>query len=76
MRQLTKEEIKKLASVPGVRRIAVENFLFTLTNNRTPGEALRNLEYDAKLYKWDAKTVGVIKKGIRMAMREDINATT
>jgi len=33
MRELTMEEIEKLATRPGVKKIAVENFLMTVHHN-------------------------------------------
>ena len=62
---LTAEQITKLASGAGVRRIAVENFLGTL-GSLTAYEAMQNLYLDAGLYKWNAATVAAIRKGIKL----------
>lgn len=69
MRELTTSEIEKLARRKGVRRIAVENFLMTVTNNPNSSTAFSNLFLDAKLYKWNAATVKAIQKGIELASR-------
>lgn len=63
MANLTEEDIESLASRPGVRRIAVENFLGTL-DGLTLYEATGNLKLDAKLYKWNVATVNAIQDGI------------
>ena len=60
------EEIEKLASGKAVRRIAVENFLMSLTTEGNDAEwnAYLNLDMDARLYKWNAATRKAIKRGI------------
>lgn len=67
LRKLTIKEIKKLASRKGVNRIAVENFLATLTNNPDLETAIRNLEKDAVLYNWNYATRKAILDGIKLA---------
>ena len=62
---LTKEQIDKLASGKGVRRIAVENFLGSLGGSDRMGASM-NLHADAKCYKWNAATVNAIRKGINL----------
>lgn len=58
-------EIDALASRPGVRRLAVENFLSTLDHpGARLGDALANLVADAQAYRWDAATVEAIRDGI------------
>ena len=69
MRELTTQEIEKLASRKGVKRIAVENFLMTVTNNKTASIAYSNLFMDSRLYKWNAATVKAIQKGIELSDR-------
>lgn len=69
LRKLSLEEIEKLSNRPSVRRIAVENFLMTLTNNPDEYSALANLQMDAKLYKWNKETVKAIKDGIKLACK-------
>ena len=71
MRKLTAEEIEKLAMRKGVKRIAVENFLMTVTNNANERNARMNLEMDARLYKWNAKTVRAIGEGIQLAFQHE-----
>jgi len=65
MRELTKSEIKRFASRKGVRKMAVENFLSSMPSD--PSDALRNLEYDARLYNWNAATEEAIRDGILKA---------
>ena len=69
MRKLTAEEIEKLAMRKGVKKIAVENFLVTMTNNANERDAWMNLEMDARLYKWNVKTVRAIGDGIQLAFQ-------
>lgn len=57
------ERIEALASQPGVKRLAVENFLCTI-DGLTRDEALANLEQDTKAYKWNAATGRAIRLGI------------
>lgn len=67
LRNLTVEEIKQFSSRPGVRVIAVENFLMTISANRLPMYAYLNLDADAHSYKWNQQTVQAIKDGIDLA---------
>jgi hypothetical protein len=64
--KLTTDQIKGLANGKGVRRIAVENFLISLGQERNALEATLNLHADAKSYGWNAVTIAAIKKGIRL----------
>jgi len=61
--KLSMERIEALASQPGVKRLAVENFLCTI-DGLTRDEALANLEQDTKAYKWNAATGRAIRLGI------------
>jgi len=65
MRQLTDREIAALAGRAKVRRIAVENFLGTMGEDRMAAHG--NLALDAGLYGWNAATVAAINKGIELA---------
>jgi hypothetical protein len=65
MRQLTSEEIEKLASRKGVRRIAVENFLSTMGSDSSA--AYGNAEQDTRDYNWNAPTRNAIYAGISLA---------
>ncbi len=65
MRKLTNEEIDKLASEVGVRKIAVINFLSTMGDNEF--NAIQNAELDSRLYKWNMATRSAIIKGIKLA---------
>jgi len=69
LRKLDNDEIERLANKPGVKKIAVENFLMTVDNNDNAMYAGMNLGEDAKSYKWNAATVSAIKEGIRLADR-------
>jgi len=65
--KLAPEEIKQLASRKGVRRIAVEDFLLTVTNNEDYVTAYANLALDRRLYNWNSATVKAIAIGIELA---------
>ena len=62
---LTKEQIEKLAARKGVKRIAVENSLMSLSGNKAHDYA--NIEVDARLYKWNAATLNAILKGVSLS---------
>lgn len=62
---ITEEQIIELSSRPGVKRVAVENFLMSL-NDSTYQEMVGNCEMDAASYKWNTATVGAIREGILM----------
>jgi len=64
--KLSYARIEALASLPGVKRIAVENFLATL-GDLTREEALANLEQDVRSYKWNVQTGRAIQQGIMEA---------
>jgi len=57
-------KVEQLANKTGVKTIAVQNFLISVGNNGSVGNALANLESDARMYKWNARTVNAIQKGI------------
>lgn len=69
MRKLLSEEIEKLAARPKVKRIAVENFLCSLPLEIGWANNLKNLDTDAKIYRWTRQTHKAIKDGIAMAYR-------
>lgn len=64
---LSSEVIAKLAARKGVRKIAVENFLFSMTGDAS--ECFNNLEMDARMYKWNAATYKAISDGIAKAFK-------
>ena len=66
--KLTDRQIEVYASRPGVRRIAVENFLGSL-GGVTASDARENLHLDEGLYRWNAATVRAIADGIDEAER-------
>ena len=68
MRKLTNEELDKFAAREGVRKIAVENFLMTVTNNSSARIAELNLREDAVRYKWNPATCQAIKDGIALSV--------
>ena len=63
---LTNDKIIELAKKPGVKQIAVENFLITVDHNIDKMSAELNLEMDAKSYGWNQATISAIKEGIRL----------
>lgn len=67
LRKLSIDEIRNLADRPNVRRIAVENFLITVTNNPDAFCAIMNLRKDAILYNWNVETRKAILMGIELA---------
>jgi hypothetical protein len=72
IRNLTSAEIESILSkkkFAKAKRIAVENFLMTLGNNRNIFNAYANLEMDARLYSWNAATCTAINKGIEIGSR-------
>ena len=70
MRNLTLQEIETLLQkYQGARRIAIENFLSTVANNKYVFEANNNLKRDAILYGWNKQTVLAIREGIKLAQR-------
>ena len=66
-RKLTDAELDELASRPGARRIAVENFLFSIPPSATPARMRANLDLDTRLYHWNAATVCAIRAGLKRA---------
>ena len=67
MRELRDSEIAELATRPGVKKMAVENFLFSMPDNITAHGQRANAMMDAKLYRWNAATLDAIMSGIAMA---------
>lgn len=68
MRKLTSGEINVIVSCnPKAKKIAVENFLATMGDDKF--DAMSNLGYDAKSYKWNTATVRAIAQGIKMACK-------
>lgn len=65
MRKLTKKEIERFANMPGVKKIAVENFLMSMGEDLN--NALGNLGLDAKSYRWNKETVNAILEGMWLA---------
>jgi hypothetical protein len=63
---ITQQRIAELAAKKGVRAIAVENFLGSL-GGLSERDARANLSQDAGLYRWNAASVGAIRKGITEA---------
>ena len=70
MRALTLQEIKQLASRPGARRIAVENFLTTMGDDKEV--AIVNWALDSKSYGWNDVTRGAIIAGIKLASLKSV----
>ena len=61
---LSDDQIEKLANRKGVKRIAVENFLYSI-GDLSYGESIQNLNLDSRLYKWNAATRNAISAGIK-----------
>lgn len=68
---LSQERIRILSSKKGVRAIAVQNFLSTVSANPDIMCALLNLQADADSYKWNGETVNAIRQGIVEYFREE-----
>ncbi len=68
LRQLSADEIKCFSERPGVRKIAVENFLMTMGDSYV--QAVANLLLDASLYGWGDETFWAILYGILFAVEE------
>ena len=68
---LSGKDIDKLASRKSVRRIAVENFLGSLTTEGDSAEwnAYMNLDMDAVMYDWNSSTIKAIKSGIKKTFK-------
>ena len=65
---LTAEQIEKLASRKGVKRIPVENFLGSLDGSNFL-DALANLNMDSRLYGWNAATIKALQDGITLTFK-------
>jgi len=65
IRRLTLKKIEELAGRKGVRRIAVENFLFSADLTMGFSIHMANLDLDTKLYRWNAATRNAIATGLR-----------
>lgn len=63
-RQLSYAEVGRLSSRKGVKKVAVENFLLTISEFNDYRDACMNLEYDSRLYNWNMGTVNAIQDGI------------
>lgn len=65
---LTEAQISKLAAMPNVRKVAVENFLFSL-DGLDYFSAACNLVQDARDYGWNAATQTAILMGLDLAAK-------
>ena len=61
---LTSNRIQELSNQNGVRKVAVENFLYSVGANPNKYCALLNLESDAISYSWNEETENAIRQGI------------
>jgi metal-responsive CopG/Arc/MetJ family transcriptional regulator len=74
LRNLHVEEVDRvIESMPEssrsrVKRIAVENFLFSVGANRNRAAAIMNLLVDAQQYRWNEQTIHAIVLGIDAAL--------
>ncbi len=64
--KLAFDKIETLASMSGVKRVAVENFLMSM-DGLTRDEARANLEQDTVVFRWNTATGRAIQQGIEMA---------
>lgn len=67
--ELDDTAIDRLASKPGTKRVAVENFLISLDPALTRQQHLANLALDARMYTWNRTTVNAIREGIDLHHR-------
>ena len=73
MRNLTPQEIEiLLQKYQGARKIAVENFLSTVSACAIKYYALQNLQKDRMAYGWNIDTYLAIREGINIANNRDI----
>ncbi len=64
-RRLFSVELEMLCRAPGVRRIAVENFLSSVDFSMPLHFHLANLKMDSKLYGWKDATILAIYCGLK-----------
>lgn len=70
LRNATFEEIRALLrKYPHARKIAVENFLSTVSGCECDDYAILNLRSDARLYGWNHDTVHAIAEGIKLTSK-------
>ena len=69
MTPLTSSQITSLASMPDVKRLAVENFLFSMPKDLTYQEQKLNAVNDVRAYKWNRATAKAIYQGIALAYK-------
>lgn len=67
MRKLDLKEIQELASRPGIKKKAVENFLLTVHINTSEPAAYLNMIRDAEMYNWNMETQEAIYEGILLS---------
>ena len=73
LRDLTGPEIEKvLKKFPNAKKIAVENFLMTVSQCQNKYYALANLDKDRLLYGWNMDTVRAVRKGIDIASKVQV----
>lgn len=61
------KEIERLANKKSVKKVAVENFLMSLSGN-TLADSI-NMGYDADMYNWNSATINAIKQGINLSKK-------
>lgn len=66
IKPLSAETIDNFASRPGVKRIAVENFLCSI-HGSSKSDAFSNAKQDARSYKWNDTTLEAIIEAIAQA---------
>jgi len=66
---LTRFDIEMLSERPGVRKVAVEKFLYSMPCEFI--EAIRKLGHEAKIYHWNEATEKAILHGILKAFGKE-----
>ncbi len=68
---MDRQKIFALSERPGVKPIAVENFLFSLDMALPKAAHMANAIRDQKLYNWNMKTLDAITEGIELAYKAE-----
>ena len=72
MTPLTSSQIETFASMSDAKRIAVENFLFSMPTDLTYQEQIQNCANDVRAYKWNRATAKAIYQGIALAYSKNL----
>jgi hypothetical protein len=70
--EIAKKIVEKvLQKYPKAKQRPVQNFLLTSIGYKYTDQ-LMNLEYDARLYKWNPATVNAIHEGLHLMLKEGL----